>query len=108
MYSSYAIFEIYEKNSKSMGSFPDINSYDQEYKENFAYIEKNTNKKISIGRFEVDDSSWNKNTPYKVDSIEVASSNPSVATASVPKMDEDGDYFLNFERQQFRFNYYYF
>ena len=108
VYSSYAIFEIYEKNSKSMGSFPDINSYDQEYKENFAYIEKNTNKKISIGRFEVDDSSWNKNTPYKVDSIEVASSNPSVATASVPKMDEDGDYFLNFERQQFRFNYYYF
>lgn len=94
VYSSYAIFEIYEKNSKSMGSFPDINSYDQEYKENFAHIEKNTNKKISIGRFEVDDSSWNKNTPYKVDSIEVASSNPSVATASVPKMDEDGDYFL--------------
>ena len=32
VYSSYAIFEIYEKNSKSMGSFPDINSYDQEYK----------------------------------------------------------------------------
>lgn len=60
VYSSYAIFEIYEKNSKSMGSFPDINSYDQEYKENFAHIEKNTNKKISIGRFEVDDSSWNK------------------------------------------------
>lgn len=94
VYSSYAIFEIYEKNSKSMGRFPDINSYDQEYKENFVHIEKNTNKKISIGRFEVDDSSWDKNTPYKVDSIEATSSNPSVAAASVPKMDEDGDYFL--------------
>ena len=39
VYSSYAIFEIYEKNSKSMGRFPDINSYDQEYKENFVHIE---------------------------------------------------------------------
>lgn len=94
VYSSYAIFEIREKDSKSTGRFPDINSYEEEYKENFAHLEKNTKKKVSIGRFEVDDSSWDKNIPYKVDSIEVVSSNPSVATASVPKMDEDGDYFL--------------
>ena len=62
-------------------------------------LKKNKSKTKHIGYFSIEGYSWDwdKDEPYKADSIEVVSSDASIATATVPKMDEDGDYYCTFE-----------
>lgn len=96
--SSGASFEI-RKNLENEAGFNGIDNDNSEYDEEYVQLKKNKSKTKNIGYFSIEGYSWDwdKDEPYKADSIEVVSSDASIATATVPKMDEDGDYYCTFE-----------